>query len=191
MTDYQILGPEHFVQLRWKNGLGYTTELLKESLDDAEFAWRLSIAQVTQDGPFSDFAGYERILVLLRGQGITLEHGDGTTQELRRPLDAARFSGQGPTTASLHQGPIEDFNVMTRNGLCTAQVHTGSAQREFVHIALASLVLIYAGSGALSASLGGAEPLQVPLAHLLRADNSRGIELRVAGAGYIVVEIFA
>jgi hypothetical protein len=34
--------------------------------------WRVSIAQLDALGPFSDFAGYARKLVLLRGRGVRL-----------------------------------------------------------------------------------------------------------------------
>jgi environmental stress-induced protein Ves len=190
MTDYQLYSPEHFVKLRWKNGLGYTTELLKESLDKNEFAWRLSIAQVSQDGPFSNFEGYERTLLLLKGQGITLEQGDGSRQVLSKVLDAARFSGKGPTIASLHEGPIEDFNIMTRNGVCSARTHTGADTQEFVQTIEANLLLIYASVGSLKVNLDGAEFPQIPAAHLLRVNIDEALPLHITGSGYIAVEIF-
>ena len=40
--------------------------------------WRISISCMSSDGPFSHFAGYDRILVLLEGAGLRLEHEDGT-----------------------------------------------------------------------------------------------------------------
>jgi len=190
MTDCQLYGPEHFVKLRWKNGLGYTTELLRESLDKDDFAWRLSIAQVSQDGPFSNFDGYDRTLLLLKGRGITLEHGNGSLQVLCTALDAAHFSGKGPTTARLHHGPIEDFNIMTRSGVCSAQTYTGTATQEFAQTTKASLLLIYASAEALAVSLDGADPLKIPVAHLLRVNIVQALSLRITGSGYIAIEIF-
>ena len=190
MTNCQLYGPENFTKLRWKNGLGYTTELLREDLDKNEFAWRLSIAQVSQDGPFSNFDGYERTLLLLKGRGVTLEYGNGSRHVLSTILDAAHFPGKESTTAKLHHGPIEDFNIMTRTGICSAQTHTGTHTQGFEHTTEASILLIYASADTLAVSLDGADPLQIPVAHLLRVNIAQALPLRIAGSGYIAVEIF-
>ncbi len=43
----------------WRNGKGNTIELLKEDLPNRDgFAWRLSMADVTSDGEFSNFSDY-------------------------------------------------------------------------------------------------------------------------------------
>ena len=44
--------------------------------------WRLSIAEVDEDGPFSLFEGMARILTVIDGKGMVLESEDGV-------LDAA------------------------------------------------------------------------------------------------------
>jgi environmental stress-induced protein Ves len=53
----------------WKNGGGSTTEIavapMGASLDD--FDWRVSMARVASDGPFSEFAGIDRTLDILKG----------------------------------------------------------------------------------------------------------------------------
>jgi uncharacterized protein len=55
---------------RWKNGGGKTTEIAVwppgASLD--AFDWRISMATVEQDGPFSEFPGIDRTLALLKGR---------------------------------------------------------------------------------------------------------------------------
>ena len=50
----------------WKNGGGVTSELARSPQAD-EFDWRLSVAEVATDGPFSQFPGIDRLLVLLSG----------------------------------------------------------------------------------------------------------------------------
>ena len=54
----------------WKNGGGSTTEIAVEpsgaSLDT--FAWRISVARVAADGPFSEFPGIDRTLAVLAQQ---------------------------------------------------------------------------------------------------------------------------
>ena len=123
MKPFKIYSPEDFQTLPWRNGLGSTVELISESLEGYEaFSWRLSIASVANDGPFSDFSGYDRTLLLLEGAGITLNNPNGSSIELNSPLDCAHFKGEDLIDASLHDGPIKDFNVMTLRSICTSRV---------------------------------------------------------------------
>ena len=79
MKPFKIYSPEDFQTLPWRNGLGSTVELISEILEGHEaFSWRLSIASVANDGPFSDFSGYDRTLLLLEGAGITLHNPNAT-----------------------------------------------------------------------------------------------------------------
>ena len=61
MIEFNITKPEDFITMPWRNGLGSTIELVKHWSGDS-FQWRLSMADVTQDGAFSDFSGYDRSL---------------------------------------------------------------------------------------------------------------------------------
>ncbi len=97
----------------WKNGGGSTRELARHPAhqpDDGTFDWRLSVADVAADGPFSSFPGLDRILVLLSGNGMALS-GVGT---LRAPLDRCEFPGETPVHAVLLDGPTRDLNLMWR-----------------------------------------------------------------------------
>lgn len=99
----------------WKNGGGTTRDIVVSppgaSLDD--FDWRLSLAQVDRDGPFSRFDNVDRTLVLLSG-AMTLH-------EQHRRIDLIRnepvaFEGERAIAATLAGGSTLDFNVMTRRG---------------------------------------------------------------------------
>ena len=49
-----IITPEQFNTIPWKNGKGQTTELaISENGSIDDFDWRLSIASVVEDGAFS------------------------------------------------------------------------------------------------------------------------------------------
>ena len=111
--NIKIITPNEFILVPWKNGLGHTTELAISnggSLDD--FAWRLSIASVVNDGDFSNFAGYQRNLVLIAGNGLILDHRNGDIDKLTQLLDIARFDGASKTHGTLVNGGIKYFNVM-------------------------------------------------------------------------------
>ena len=102
----------------WKNGGGATTEIAVEppgaSLDN--FDWRVSMARVASDGPFSEFAGIDRTLAVVSGSGLALTIGDAAAVVVDQNSNPIRFAGDTPTSARLLAGEIVDLNVMTRRG---------------------------------------------------------------------------
>src|SRR5262249_9067970 len=105
-------------RMRWKNGLGETVEIAVSpdhaSLDD--FDWRVSMAHVGSDGPFSLFAGIDRTLCVLEGGGIALALAERPEVELTTASDPFAFPGDVAIASKLIGGPIIDLNVMTRRG---------------------------------------------------------------------------
>ena len=102
----------------WKNSGGYTTEIAVApagaSLD--HFDWRVSMARVASEGPFSEFAGIDRTLAVVAGGGLSLTIGDAAPVVLDPSSDPIGFVGDTPTSARLAAGAITDLNVMTRRG---------------------------------------------------------------------------
>jgi uncharacterized protein len=112
--NIMLLPANEYRRERWKNGLGWTREILRWPQDDDSWQWRLSIAEVDKDCPFSIFPGIERELVLLSGAGMHLRFDDGETVSLEPPHDRHRFSGDRALHAELIAGPTQDFNLMWR-----------------------------------------------------------------------------
>ena len=187
-SSISIISPEQYQSMPWRNGLGTTIELLKKDLADGEgFAWRLSMADVTSDGEFSNFGGYDRCLVLLEGGGITLDC-NGRQHRLEQPLQAARFRGEDQTRASLHSGPIKDFNIMTHRQHCAARVScTESAESTNFEID-AAVLLIYAVDGDLQVD-SQCQQLSVPERHLLVVEKPDQQTVNCSGANSIVIQI--
>jgi environmental stress-induced protein Ves len=102
----------------WKNGGGSTTEIAAspEGASLEMFNWRISMARVASDGPFSDFPGIDRTLAVIDGSGMELTIGDRTPLTLSRGSEPVSFPGDTPTSARLTAGEIVDLNVMTRRG---------------------------------------------------------------------------
>jgi environmental stress-induced protein Ves len=112
----RLLGPTDYKLMPWKNGRGATTELAIHPghADLTAFDWRVSMADVVEDGDFSPFPGYDRSLVVARGAGMDLEFdGASAPQRLPGPGYAAIFSGDWLTRGRLLGGPVRDFNVMS------------------------------------------------------------------------------
>ncbi|MFK7806093.1 MAG: HutD family protein [Anaerolineae bacterium] len=127
----KITPPTEYKKIPWKNGKGETTELAMSnggSID--QFDWRISIANVVENGEFSDFTGYMRNLVLIAGDGIDLVHGNGQTDRLEKLLSVATFDGGCKTAAVLKSGPITDFNVMTNFDRYKATVYSQTDRGE-------------------------------------------------------------
>ena len=61
---------------RWRNGHGWTREVLRMPEAAEDWDWRLSIAEIERDAPFSAFPGVERELVL-RVTGHARDPTDG------------------------------------------------------------------------------------------------------------------
>lgn len=105
----RIIRPEQFQTQPWKNGGGITHEIAREDRDGA-LLWRLSIAEVASDGPFSAFPGLTRILTVIEGAGLWLDTPQGRLDAL--PFRPLRFSGDLPVESRLIAGPIRDFNLI-------------------------------------------------------------------------------
>jgi len=97
----------------WKNGLGMTREVANGHRPDGSMLWRVSLATVDRDGPFSDFTGYKRVIMMLEGEGMRLDFGGHGSALLDRPFVPVVFDGAWPTSARLAGGPTRDLNVVT------------------------------------------------------------------------------
>jgi environmental stress-induced protein Ves len=109
----------------WKNGGGLTHEIVCQppgaGLDN--FEWRVSIALIASDGPFSAFGGVDRVITLLDGAGVRLRSADGQVDHvLNAALQPFAFAGEAAVVAERIDGDCADFNLMTRRATCRGDV---------------------------------------------------------------------
>jgi hypothetical protein len=139
----------------WRNGQGSTTELAVEppgaTLD--RFFWRASIAELRGSGPFSTFAGYERLVVQLDGPPMTLTHA-GNAPVVLQPLVPHAFSGDDETDCDV-AGVAHDFNLIVRrdHASATLAVHRLS-EGETLAGGADAVTLLHILEGELAASDG-------------------------------------
>jgi environmental stress-induced protein Ves len=136
-----------YLRTPWKNGGGETVQLAVHpagaGLDD--FAWRISMATIDRDGPFSLFAGVDRSLSLIDGAGVVLDI-DGERHRLEPGSAPISFAGGAGVMARLVAGPVTDFNVMTRRGVAG---HSLAVMREGEsHAAATGFAAIFAAGAA-------------------------------------------
>jgi environmental stress-induced protein Ves len=95
----------------WADGGGTTRELLQA----ADGSWRVSLADVDAEGPFSSFAGRHRLLTVVDGPVLRLVvDGDESLVEPRRPF---AFDGGAEVSASVPEGPVRVLNVIADPGV--------------------------------------------------------------------------
>lgn len=168
-------------RVRWRNGAGWTREVCacrldgEGGLDAVDWDWRLSIAEIEDDAPFSVFQGVDRELVLLSGNGLRLRFGDGESHELHPPHARLRFAGDRAPVGELLDGRTEDFNLMWRRDKVEATLwHRPLVGAMVVFVDPGSTWAVHLMAGQATAQ-GGLE--QVALAQgdtaLLRAGGER------------------
>ena len=183
----------------WKNGGGVTREIavaasaagasqphsqVAASLDT--FAWRVSVADVAQAGPFSRFEGVDRTLVLLEGAGMLLDEA-GIMHALTQPLDVAHFAGEAQIEARLVNGPTRDFNLMVRRGAArgTLEVWRENQRRRIQ----AQTALLYCAQGELDVRVDGDRHVRLETGDTLRIDTldaHRPVQIETHGAGALL-----
>jgi hypothetical protein len=116
----KVCRADSYIVMPWKNGGGSTTEIAVSpagaSLD--AFDWRVSMARIERDGPFSSFPGIDRTLTLLDGPRVELRIDGRALQVLTPSAPTLAFAGEDRVEAAVPDGPITDFNVMTRRVRC-------------------------------------------------------------------------
>lgn len=179
----QILRSSAHRVMPWKNGGGSTTEVAvaPDGAGIDAFDWRISMAVVAADGPFSAFPDVERTLMVLDGAGLVL-HGLGTgPQRLERSTAPFAFAADLAVSATLIGGPITDLNVMTRRGRFRSRVRRLDAAAE-IALAEAAVVFLLAEAPC-RVSVDGAAAVELGRRDALRLDAPHGRRLAVTADG--------
>jgi environmental stress-induced protein Ves len=119
--SWRVVGPADRRVVPWANGRG-TTAIVTRVPDTDDWAWRLSLADVVDDGPFSSLPGVDRWIAVARGGRMALQLGapDGFARTVLSDTDGAvPFSGDGDTSCRVLDGPLVDLNLMLRRGRAT------------------------------------------------------------------------
>ncbi|MBL1102401.1 HutD family protein [Streptomyces sp. 205] len=119
----RLLPAADHATLTWKNGGGTTREIAHfpsgAGMDD--FIWRISLAEVRKDGPFSEFGQVDRILTMVDGAGMELTV-DGHKRLIDTRYVPHALSGDAPTACRLLDGKVVNLNVMWRRGQAQVSV---------------------------------------------------------------------
>ena len=112
------LDPKAYRRTPWKNGGGVTIDIADDYAPGAEpgswtgMLWRLGHTRILAPGPFSDLAGFDRILTVIGGRGLWLDIEGGTSLDVREPFRPVRFRGEDRIVSRLEAGPVAVLNLM-------------------------------------------------------------------------------
>lgn len=180
MSQLQVLRAIDYPRMPWKNGGGSTEEIIRDGgagLDG--FGWRLSIADIAESGGFSSFAGYQRIITVLEGDGMRMQVDGQLTRPLL-PFDAFAFSGESQVDCMLLGGAIRDFNLIYSPKRYHVRLQwLDGTQRVF---SSASTLLLFAAASQVEVSLAGQDERFLGRYDCLRLEgNDRLQTLNVQG----------
>lgn len=185
----RILRAGDHKRMPWKNGKGETVEIavFPEGASVDTFDWRISMAPVVSDGPFSVFPDIDRTLSILTGDGMMLSVEGMMPTILGRKSVPFSFAGDAKTEAVLQAGPITDLNVMTRRGRFSHRVMRAEQGGEIGFSAEATFViLVVTGKARMSkAELGSLDAVILD-----SPKDICGLRLETQEP-YFVIEIFA
>lgn len=169
--------PEDYLRMPWKNGAGFTTEVARSGSTE-DYDWRLSIADVITDGPFSSFPDYRRIITVLDGAGMHLTV-DGQPSGALRPFSAFPFDGASRTECTLISGAVRDFNLIYRKSRVDSRLTWVELSGSQHVVTAAPTVLIFVAVG--RAALRGfrASELLLGEQELARIENATGATFTV------------
>lgn len=112
----RIVTPAEWRAEPWKNGRGVTHVIARwpEFEDTGDYDVRISVAKVTEGGPFSTFPGYQRFTTLLDDGRVGLDDG-GAMRWLVHGVPL-RLDGSAALVATVER-PAHLLNIVARDAV--------------------------------------------------------------------------
>jgi environmental stress-induced protein Ves len=144
----KVFPSSHARRVPWKNGRGSTLELLTDASEPGgAWTWRLAVADVPEEGPFSPYPNIDRSIVVLEGRGLELDGPEGR-RDVPRQGEGLAFAGEEPITGHPLGTGVQDGNLMLQRGQWRGAVLHLVRGR---HVLEGDVVLLHAWSGSLEA----------------------------------------
>ena len=162
----------------WKNGKGVTREIASSAVSIGSTSvgskaapdWRISMATVCEDAPFSRFPGIVRTLGVVDGAGIELTT-DGHSRTIGVGDEPAVFPGDLPASARPLDGAVLDLNLMVNPARILGRM---SAIRAGTHDLAGLSWFVVALVDGLELRINDREPLVLPRLDTAKLDLRAG-----------------
>ncbi len=162
--------PSDFTRMPWKNGGGQTTELLRRGPRE-EYVWRLSVADIGVDGPFSRFVGMHRLISVIQGNGVRLDLG-GHSSEVLAPFQTLNFDGGSEVECELLNGPVQDINLVYSPTRISPRWEWTEPGQTHDFTTSADTTLLYSPASKTTVTSTRLAPIDLPAGHLLEISNT-------------------
>ena len=180
-----IITPQQWQTQRWQNGSGITHQLCRQD-DERGMLWRVSLAEVASDGPFSRFDNIDRVIMLLGGAGFSLQGVGANPQVLNKALEPFAFAGEMPIHCSLINGAVRDFNLMTRRGALTASLEVLTLSSEAQIFPPGGQTLVFVAKGEVETAVNAKRFLLETEHSVLLSNESGTLQLSAISAATVV-----
>jgi len=176
----ELIRARDYREQPWKNGGGLTREIAVAFSDDdaKEVLWRVSLATIDRDGPFSEYRGYDRTIVAIDSDPIELDvDGNRVMLERCRPHE---FRGEARVACRLTGAATRDLNAMTLRTAFLHDVEIVTSPARFV-LDDEEIVFVHAIEGA--ASVG-----EMPCAagDTIWLEETEAIDVRTGGTAAVI-----
>jgi environmental stress-induced protein Ves len=175
VPENSIVRTGRLPRLPWKNGAGATREvaILPGGSAPDNFSWRISVADIDQDGAFSSFSGADRHFLIASSGWLHMKiEGERRTAAYGR---RESFPGEADVSVRLATGPISVINLITQRAFCTGDIAVERINGHIVpHVNAVALALLDG-----TASTTDGQTLQ-PLDFLMCGSGSAGVQFKEA-----------
>ncbi len=178
MPQIEPLGPGNYRRIPWKNARGELIVIDSAgagSWENNGVAWHFGRTAIIEEGPFSDYTGYERLQVVVAGSGLVLVAPDHEI-DLRVPMRPQRYDGGTPIRTRLEQGPVEVVNLIANRERFDIDLHVAQAGATLPCVA--GLHIVYAPNESGVIGIDGRTH-----------DLARGAALRVQTASTVTITV--
>ena len=110
MTLPERLCFSELLPVAWQNGGGVTREVARQEGDGKSPGWRVSVAELDREGPFSIIAGVRRHFTVIGEHPVTLVLPD--QRAVLAPRESFIFEGEAAVNCLLPEGPSRALNLM-------------------------------------------------------------------------------
>jgi len=179
MPRVERLASESYRRIPWKNGRG---ELIVIDLDGEEswehmgVAWHFGRTAIIEEGPFSDYTGYERLQVVIRGTWLVLIAPDHEI-DLRVPMRPQRYDGGLPVRTVLEHGSVQVVNLIANRTRFDIEMRIGKTGAEIT--CKTGRHIVYAPTGTTHVTIDG---------HTYTLAEDHALRLRINSKAHIAVQ---